>query len=74
MEAGELVRNYVDGIERGERKVSPVNIVKLAHGLNVRPVKPSDDGYSGSLTGPRLAVRRKQSSRRACDRLHRAST
>ena len=38
-ELAELHRNYVGGIERGERNVSLVNIVKLAHGLNVRPVK-----------------------------------
>jgi len=38
-ELAELHRNYVGGIERGERNVSLLNIVKLAHGLNVRPVK-----------------------------------
>ena len=38
-ELAELHRNYVGGIERGERNVSLVNIVKLARGLNVRPVK-----------------------------------
>jgi transcriptional regulator with XRE-family HTH domain len=38
-ELAELHRNYVGRIERGERNVSLVNIVKLAHGLNVRPVK-----------------------------------
>ena len=32
-------RNYVGGIERGERNVGLLNIVKLAHGLNVRPAK-----------------------------------
>ena len=38
-ELAELHRNYVGGIERGERNVSLLNIVKLAHGLNVRPTK-----------------------------------
>jgi hypothetical protein len=26
-------------VERGERNVSPINIVKIARGLNVRPAK-----------------------------------
>ena len=38
-ELAELHRNYVGGIERGERNVSLRNIVKLAHGLDVRPAK-----------------------------------
>lgn len=38
-ELAELHRNYVGGIERGERNVSLINIVKLAHGLRIRPAK-----------------------------------
>jgi transcriptional regulator with XRE-family HTH domain len=38
-ELADLHRNYVGGVERGERNVSLINIVRLAHGLNVRPVK-----------------------------------
>ena len=38
-ELADLHRNYVGGIERGERNVSLLNIVKLAHGLNIRPAK-----------------------------------
>ena len=38
-ELADLHRNYVGGVERGERNVSLINIVKLAHGLNVKLTK-----------------------------------
>ena len=38
-ELAQLHRNYVGGIERGERNVSLLNIVKIARGLDVRPAK-----------------------------------
>jgi transcriptional regulator with XRE-family HTH domain len=41
-ELAELHRNYVGGIERGERNVGLTNIVRLARGLNVRPAKLLD--------------------------------
>jgi transcriptional regulator with XRE-family HTH domain len=36
-ESADLYRNYVGGVERSERNVSLLNIVKLARGLKVRP-------------------------------------
>jgi transcriptional regulator with XRE-family HTH domain len=38
-ELADLHRNYVGGVERGERNVCLINIVKIARGLNVRPAK-----------------------------------
>lgn len=41
-ELADLHRNYVGGVERGERNVGLVNIVKLARGLNVRVARLVD--------------------------------
>ena len=38
-ELADLHRNYVGGVERGERNIAIVNIVALAHALKVRPAK-----------------------------------
>jgi len=35
--AADLDRSYIGGVERGERNVSLVNIVKVARGLKVKP-------------------------------------
>lgn len=38
-ELADLHRNYVSQIEGGRRNLSLLNILKLAHGLRVRPTK-----------------------------------
>jgi transcriptional regulator with XRE-family HTH domain len=38
-ELADLHRNYVGGIERGERNVGLLNIVVLARALKVKPAK-----------------------------------
>ena len=38
-ELANLHRNYVGGVERGERNIAIINIVALAHALRVRPAK-----------------------------------
>jgi transcriptional regulator with XRE-family HTH domain len=36
-ELAKLHRNYVGGVERGERNLGLLNIVELAHALRVKP-------------------------------------
>ena len=38
-ELANLHRNYVGGVERGERNIALLNIVALAGALHVRPAK-----------------------------------
>jgi transcriptional regulator with XRE-family HTH domain len=38
-ELADLHRNYVGGVERGERNIAIINIVLLAHALKVKPAK-----------------------------------
>ena len=41
-ELAELHRNYVGGVERGERNIALVNILRLARALRVKPGKLFD--------------------------------
>jgi len=38
-ELANLHRNYVGGVERGERNIALLNILRLAHALRVKPTK-----------------------------------
>jgi len=38
-ELANLHRNYVGGVERGERNIAIINIVALARALRVKPAK-----------------------------------
>lgn len=38
-ELADLHRNYVGGVERGERNIALLNIVALAHALRIKPTK-----------------------------------
>lgn len=38
-ELADLHRNYVGGVERGERNIALLNIVALARALRIKPIK-----------------------------------
>jgi len=38
-ELADLHRNYVGGVERGERNIALLNIIALARGLRVKPAE-----------------------------------
>jgi transcriptional regulator with XRE-family HTH domain len=47
-EQAELHRTYISGLERGERNVSVLNILRLARALKTTPGKLLDDTTIGS--------------------------